>query len=75
MAILCRNDWKIENIQNMNNPFECLWVRITSQNSSFNIAVVYYLPQHDYNASDLIDFLTDSSEQLLVNNRKTQVLR
>ena len=48
----------------MDNPFECLWARITTQNSSFDIAVVYHPPEHEYDANDLIDFLTDSSEQL-----------
>ena len=74
VAILCRNDWKIENIQNMDNPFECLWVRITTQNSSFNIAVVYHPPEHDYDANDLVDFLTESSEQLLTENPNAKII-
>ena len=74
MTILCRSDWKIENIQNMDSPFECLRVRITTQNSSFNIAVVYHPPEHDYDANDLIDFLTDSSEQLLSENPNAKII-
>ena len=74
VAILCRNDWKIENIQNMDNPFVCLWARITIQNSSFDIAVVYHPPEHDYDANDLIDILTDSSEQLLSENPNAEII-
>ena len=50
----------------MDNPFECLWVRITSQNSSFNIAVVYHPPEHDYDA--------DSNEQLLLENPYAKII-
>ena len=58
----------------MDNLFECLWVRITTQNSSFNIAVVYHPPEDDYDANDLVDFLTESSEQLLTENPNAKII-
>ena len=69
-----RGGYNIQNIQNMDNPFECLWARITTQNSSFDIAVVYHPPEHEYDANDLIDFLTDSSEQLLLENPNAKII-
>ena len=36
---------------------------ITTQNSSFNIAIVLQPPEHGHDANDLTDFLNDSSEQ------------
>ena len=60
VAILCRKDWRMQKIPNMDNPFECLWVKITTENSSFNVAAVYHPPDHNYNADDLIEFLMDS---------------
>ena len=58
----------------MNNPFECLWVKITTENSSFNVAAVYHPPDHNYNADDLIEFLMDSCEQLLSENPNTKII-
>ncbi len=58
----------------MNNPFECLWVKITTENSSFNVAAVYHPPDHTYNADDLIEFVMDSCEQLLSENPNTKII-
>ena len=74
VAILCRKDWRMQKIPNMNNPFECLWVKITTENSSFNVAAVYHPPDHTYNADDLIEFLMDSCEQLLSKNPNTKII-
>ena len=73
-AILCRKDWRMQKIPNMNNPFECLWVKITTENSSFNVAAVYHPPDHNYNADDLIQVLMDSCEQLLSENPNTKII-
>ena len=74
VAILCRKDWRMQKIPNMDNPFECLWVKITTENSSFNVAAVYHPPDHNYNADDLIEFLMDSCEQLLSENPNTKII-
>ena len=58
----------------MDNPFECLGVRITTQNSSFNIAVINHPPEHDYYANYLVDFLTESSKQLLSENINAKII-
>lgn len=59
VAILCRNDWRMEKIPNMENQFECLWVTITTQNSNFNVATVYHPPEHGYDANDLVGEVRD----------------
>ena len=74
VAILCRKDWRMQKIPNMDNQFECLWVKITTENSSFNVAAVYHPPDHNYNADDLIEFLMDSCEQLLSENPNTKII-
>ncbi len=65
VAIMCRNDWKMEPLLNLSNNFECLWAKISTNNSIFYVATIYHPPDHAYNADDLIDLLTESCEQLL----------
>ena len=43
VAILCRNDWKMEPLPNLTNSFECLWVKIATENK-FNFLCGYYIP-------------------------------
>ena len=37
VAILCRNDWRMENILDVENMFECLWIKIITKNSMFSV--------------------------------------
>ena len=68
VAILYRNDWKMESLPNLTNSFECLWVKITTENSIFYVATIYHPPDHMYNPADLVEFLTNSCEQVLSIN-------
>ena len=65
VAIICRNDWKMQEMSDFDNPFKCLWTEITTQNSEFYFAIVYHPPNPEYNDQDLIEFFIDSCEQLL----------
>ena len=74
MAILCRNDWKMEPLPNLTNSFECLWVKITTENSIFYVATIYHPPDHMYNPDDLVEFLTNSCEQVLSTLPNTKII-
>ena len=32
VAIICRNDWKMQEMSDFDNPFKCLWTEITTHN-------------------------------------------
>ena len=66
VAILCRNDWRMENILDVENMFECLWVKIITKNSMFSVAAIYHPPDYSYDAKDLVEYLIDSCEQILL---------
>ena len=74
VTILCRKDWKMQKIPNMGNLFECLWVKITTENSSFIVATVYHPPDHIYDANDLIEFLINSCDQLSSENPNAKII-
>ena len=65
---------KYKKIPNMDNLFACLWVKITTENSSFIVATVYHPPDHIYNANDLIEFLINSCKQLLSENPNAKII-
>lgn len=46
VEILCQNDWRMENISDLENNFECVWLNIT-KNSVFSVATIYH-PPGDY---------------------------
>ena len=74
VAILCRNDWKMESLPNLTNSFECLWVKITTENSIFYVATIYHPPDHIYNPADLVEFLTNLCEQVLSTLPNTKII-
>ena len=74
VAIVCRNDWKMQPLPNLINDFECLWGKITTPNSMFYVATIYHPPDHTYNPDDLIEFLSDSCEQLLLTAPNTKII-
>ena len=49
---------KMEPLLNRTNSFECLWVKITTENSIFYVATIYHPPDHMYDPDDLVEFLT-----------------
>ena len=73
VAILCRNDWRMENILEVENMFECIWMKIITENSVFSVAAIYHSPgDYSYDAKDLIDYLIDSCEQILLRDPKSK---
>ena len=75
VAILCRNDWKMENILNVENMFECIWVKIITKNSVFNVATIYHPPGDcGYKDKDLTDYLIDSCEQILLRDPNMKII-
>ena len=51
VAVFCKNDGGLEEFS---NPYECLWTKITTNDSIFYLSAIH-----------LLDFLTDSCERLL----------
>ena len=74
VAVLCRNDWNIQEISNLCSEFECLWTKIETLNSQFFLATVYHPPNPEYNQHDLIEFLIDSCEGLLLTNPNSKLI-
>jgi hypothetical protein len=70
VAMICRNDWKMESLPNLTNDFECLWRKITTVNSIFYVAIIYHPPDHTYNPDDFVD----SGEQLLSATPNTKII-
>ena len=74
VAILCRNDWRMENILDVENMFECLWVKIITKNSMFSVAAIYHPPDYSYDAKDLVEYLIDSCEQILLRDPNMNII-
>ena len=64
VAIVCRNDWSIRPITSGNN-FECLWCEISTPNSKYYTASIYHPPDPLYDESALLEYLSESMEQIL----------
>ena len=65
VAVICRNDWKLERLHAFQNPYECLWAKISTPNSEYYVAAVYHPPSPEYSSGDFLDFLIDAVERLL----------
>ncbi len=61
-------------LPDLGNPFECLWTKIITQNSEFFVATIYHPPDYEYNEQDLIEFLIDSCEQLLLSKPNSNIV-
>ena len=65
VAVICRNDWKLERLHGFQNPYECLWAKISTPNSEYYVAAVYHPPSSEDLSGDFPDFLIDAVERLL----------
>ena len=74
VAVLCKNDWTIQEIPLLCNEFECLWTKVKTSNSEFLVATVYHPPNPEYNQYDLTDILIDSVEKLLSINPNSKII-
>ena len=72
VAIICRSDWRIKQIK-PGNEFECIWCEIATPNSEFFVATLYHPPDPVYKASDLLDFLSDCCEEILLSNPNSKI--
>ena len=55
----------MQEMSDFDNPFKCLWTKITTQNSEFYVVIVYPPLNLEYNDQDIIEFFIDTCEQLL----------
>ena len=53
---------------------ETFWCNITTPNSEYYVASVYHPPDLIYEATDLLDFLSDSCDQLLLNDPNANIV-
>ena len=57
------------------NMFECIWMRIITKNSVFSVAAIYHPPgDYSYDAKELIDYLIDSCEQILLRDPNMNII-
>lgn len=65
IAVLCRNDWKMKEIDLSGNEYECFWAKISAPNQDYCVASVCHPLTFEYNESDFIEFLVNSCERML----------
>ena len=66
VAILCRKDWRMEEIDVPDNEYECLWARVSTTNEDYFVTSVYHPPTFDYYKTAFIEFLVNSGESILM---------
>ena len=74
VAILCRKDWKIEQIDVRGNEYECLWAKVSTTNQDYFVASVYHPPTFDYCETAFIDFLVNSCESILATSPNARLI-
>ena len=74
VAVICRNDWKIKPL-NVKEHFdsETVWCKITTHNSEYYVACVYHPPDPIYDANDLLEFISDACDQILLDDPNTKI--
>ncbi len=75
VAILCRNNWKINNLDFNNTVFECLWCEIhINKYNKYYVAAIYNPPDPTYPEPDLLDHLSESCEQILLSDPGARII-
>ena len=74
VAILCRKDWRMEEIHVPHNEYECLWERVSTTNQDYFVASVYQPPTFDYYETAFIEFLVNSCEIILAPSSNARAL-
>ena len=74
VAILCGNDWMMEEIDVPDNEYECLWARVSTTNQDYFVASVYHPPTFDYYETAFIEFLVNSCEIILATSSNARAL-
>lgn len=73
VAIICRNDWQVK-VLNMGRNFESVWCKITTSNSEFHVAVVYHPPDPVYDTIDLLNFMSDTCDEILCSEPNAKII-
>ena len=74
IAIICINDWRIETLNKINSfKFESVWCKITTPNSDYYVASIYP-PDPVYDACELLDFLSHTCDQILLNDPNAKII-
>ena len=74
VAILCRKDWRMEEVNVPDNEYECLWARVSTTNQDYFVASVYHPPTFDYHETAFIEFLVNSCESILATSPNARVI-
>ena len=53
---------------------ETVWCKITTPNSEYHVASVYHPPVTIYETNDLLDFLSDSCDQILLDDPNANII-
>lgn len=73
VAIICRSDWKIK-IYKFGNDLECLWCKVITPNSEYYIAAVYHPPNPVYDEMDLLDYMSNTCEQIQISDPNAKII-
>ena len=75
VAVICRNDWRIEMLNNINSfDYEFVWCKIRTPNSDYYVASIYHPTDPVYDASELLDFLSHTCDQILLNDPNAKII-
>ena len=75
VAILCRKDWKIDKLDYNDTVFECLWCEIqVKNNNKYYVAAIYNPPNPAYLEPDLLDYLSECCERILISDPAARII-
>ena len=74
IAVLCRNEWNMKEIDLCGNGYECFWAKISAPNQDYCVASVCHPLTFDYNESDFIEFLVNSREGMLAASANARLV-
>ena len=75
VAVLCKNDLKVKLLNFIETPYmEIVWCKISTQNWEYYVASVYHPPGLIYEACELLDFLSDSCDQILHDDPNAKII-
>ena len=69
VAILCRKDWKMKEIDVRGNEYECLWAKVSTTNQDYFVSSVYHPPTFGYYETAFIEFLVIPAKAFLSTHR------
>ena len=69
VAILCRKDWKMKEIDVRGNEYECLLAKVSTTNQDYFVASVYHPPTFGYYETAFIEFLVIPAKAFLSTHR------